>query len=54
MIQISNKQAEDAVRFLLDCAASIHPGTPKEQNRRRLMKKLAKAIQKRLDGVIRR
>jgi transposase-like protein len=49
MIQISNKMAEDAVRFLTEGAASITGASVVEKNRKRVMRKLAKMIQRRLD-----
>jgi transposase-like protein len=49
MIQISNKMAEDAVRFLMEGAASITGASVVEKNRKRVMRKLAKMIQRRLN-----
>jgi hypothetical protein len=54
MIQISNKMAEDAVRFLTESAASITGASVVEKNRKRVMRKLAKVIQKRLESHKRR
>jgi transposase-like protein len=54
MIQISNKMAEEAVRFLMDGSASDARDSVVEKNRKRVMRKLAKVIQRRLDGVKRR